>query len=74
MNYPKFKNTGDMLCAMEIETDKGTRQFRLLMKNGEERTITIWGFGEDDVTFVDDNMEPCGWIEDTEIESFIPIK
>ena len=74
MDYPKFKNAGDMLCAMEIETDKGTRDFRLLMKNGEERDITIWGFGEDDITVTDEENEPCGWIDDDEIESFIPIK
>ena len=74
MGYPKFKNTGDMLRAMENEINNGARRFRLLMKDGEEQEVNISHFWEDDIVLDDDDMEPCGWIEDTKVKSFIPIK
>ena len=74
MDYPKFKNVGDMLCALETEVDKGTHHFRLLMKNGEKEEVNVSHFWEDDIVIADDGMNPCGWIEDDKVESFIPVK
>lgn len=72
MEFPKFKNAGEMLCALEIEMDKGAHKFHVLMKDGHEELLNIAYLGEDDITLADDNMEPCGCIEDSEVESFMP--
>ena len=74
MEYPKFKNAGEMLCALETEMDRGTHRFRLLMKNGDEEVVNISHFWEDDIVIADEDLEPCGWIEDEKVASFIPVK
>ena len=72
MKYPKFKNAGTMLCALEMEMDKGKHRFHLLMKDGTEETLNIAYLGEDDITIADDDMQVCGYIEDSDVESFLP--
>ena len=56
MEYPKFKNAGEMLCAFETEMDRGTHRFRLLMKNGDEDVVNISHFWEDDIVIADDDL------------------
>lgn len=70
--YPKYRYAGDMLCDLEIQMDNGVHRFHLLMKNGEEQTVNIFHLGEDDIIIADDDMEPCGWIDDDTVRSFLP--
>jgi len=69
--YPEFQYAGDMLCALEIELNKGKHRFHLLMKDGSERTVNIHHLGEDDITIADENMDICGGFEDSELVSFL---
>ena len=41
-------------------------------EDGREELLNIAYSGEDDITLSDENMEPCGCIEDFEVVSFLP--
>lgn len=61
-----------MLRNLEDAMNQGIRKFHLLMIDGSEETHNIWLLGEDDIIIADDNMRPCGWIDDVKVKSFIP--